>query len=283
MKHTINKLIFMLSSIICCSVLAASPERVLWEKVPISVHIQKGEERIIHFPDEIRYWLPDSIKQKVSVIAASGVLYIQSFEEFPKTRIRVQGLSDQQIYLLDISSSDLMMTSSELIVMTPESVINRSQEVEPARNGEDWRVRLTRYAARQLYAREGLAGTDSAVQRIPLPTTSSIPLIRGNLIETVPIGSWRGNGLTVTAVRLQNQTDKSYRLRFEEKEINDDLNLIELLRGDWLTATLQHDTVGAKGQDDDSTVLYLVSSQSFEESLGWLIPAISLHEEADNG
>ena len=162
MKHTINKLIFMLSSIICCSVLAASPERVLWEKVPISVHIQKGEERIIHFPDEIRYWLPDSIKQKVSVIAASGVLYIQSFEEFPKTRIRVQGLSDQQIYLLDISSSDLMMTSSELIVMTPESVINRSQEVEPARNGEDWRVRLTRYAARQLYAREGLAGTDSA-------------------------------------------------------------------------------------------------------------------------
>ena len=60
------------------SAFAEAPERVLWDKTPISVHIQLGEERIIHFPDDIRYWLPDSIQRKVTVLAANGVLYILS-------------------------------------------------------------------------------------------------------------------------------------------------------------------------------------------------------------
>jgi hypothetical protein len=39
------------------------------------------------------------------------------------------------------------------------------------------------------------------------------------------------------------------------------------MRGDWLTATLQHDRLGAMGDETDTTTLYLVSNRSFVESL----------------
>ena len=38
-------------------------ERVVWDKRPIAVHIQRNQERIIHFPDDVRYWLHDSLKR----------------------------------------------------------------------------------------------------------------------------------------------------------------------------------------------------------------------------
>ena len=244
-----------------------TPERVLWEKRPINVQLQIGHERLIHFPDEMRYWLPDSIKHKVSVLAANGVLYIKALEHFPRTRIRVQGLSDQQVFLLDVIAGDVATDGNELIVITQESVRNLSKESTSYKTTEDWRIRLTRYAAKQLYAPERLAGGDSAIKRIPLELSTPVPLIRGGLVETVPIASWKGDGLTVTAVKVRNLSMQSLQLRFDKSNALPVLNLNDRLRGDWLTATLQHSYLGLAGSDNDTTTLYLVSHQSFLESL----------------
>ena len=62
MKPKIACVLIMLLSSVGTMVFADGPERVLWDKRPIKVHIQQGQERIIHFPDDVRYWLPDSIK-----------------------------------------------------------------------------------------------------------------------------------------------------------------------------------------------------------------------------
>lgn len=283
MKRTIKRWFVALLMATSFSVFAEAPERVLWDKTPISVHIQMGEERIIHFPDDIRYWLPDSIQRKVTVLAANGVLYIRAVERFPVTRIRVQGLNDQQVYLLDIYASEQAMTTPEMVVMTPETTTNRNSEVVGVQPTEDWRVRLTRHAARQLYAPERLSGADSAIKRVPLDMVSAIPLVRGGVLESVPIASWRAQGLTVTAIKLNNLTENTYGLGFGSSKQSDDLDLAEFIRGNWLTATLQHNSIGAKGQEDDSTVLYLVSKGSFEDSLGWMIPGVPGTEEADNG
>ena len=251
---------------------ADTPERVLWDKRPINVQLQIGNERLIHFPDEVRFWLPDSIKHKVLVLAANGVLYIRALEYFPGTRIRVQGLSDHQVYLLDVTASDMEAVSDELIVMTRESVRNRSKENSPLTTTEDWRIRLTRYAAQQLYAPERLLGGDSEIKRIPLELSMPVPLIRGGLVQAVPIASWQGNGLTVTAVRLRNISQQLLELQFGESKLDESdslqiLNLSRHIRGDWLTATVQHDHLGSTGNENDTTTLYLVSAQSFMESL----------------
>ena len=279
-----KRLLFVLSITLSYALFADSAERVLWDKTPIAVHIQQGEERIIHFPDDIRYWVPDSIQQKVSILAANGVLYIQAIGEFSATRIRVQGLHDQQVYLLDISSSEVPTKSTEMIVMTTESVVNLTDGVGASEHVEDWKVRLTRYAARQLYAPERLSGNDNAIKRIPVGITSAIPLIRSGMIEAVPIASWQAEGFTVTAIRLSNLTEISYRLTFEShQQRGGDLNLAKMIRGRWLTATVQHDLIGPKGRKDDSTVLYLVSNRSFEDSLDWMLPDALPMESANNG
>ena len=267
MKSCIQRLFVILLTLASATVLADASERVLWDKRPINVHLQVGNERIIHFPDDVRYWLPDTVKRHVSVLAANGVLYIRAMEPFPTTRLRIQGLNDQQIYLLDITASEVAAVSDELIVMTKENTRNRSKEATAYRTTEDWRIRLTRYAAQQLYAPERLVDGDSAIKRIPVESKTSVPLIRGGLIETVPIASWQGHGLTVTAVRVRNLSRQSLQLQFERSDSLQALDLSYLVRGDWLTATLQHDRLGAMGDETDTTTLYLVSNRSFVESL----------------
>lgn len=267
MKSCIQRLFVILLTLASATVLADASERVLWDKRPINVHLQVGNERIIHFPDDVRYWLPDTVKRHVSVLAANGVLYIRAMEPFPTTRLRIQGLNDQQIYLLDITASEAAAVSDELIVMTKENTRNRSKESTAYKTTEDWRIRLTRYAAQQLYAPERLVDGDSAIKRIPIESKASVPLIRGGLIEAVPIASWQGHGLTVTAVRVRNLSRQSLQLQFDRSDSLQALDLSYLVRGDWLTATLQHDRLGAMGDETDTTTLYLVSNRSFVESL----------------
>ena len=260
----------------------ASPERVLWEKRPIPVHIQLNRERIIHFPDDIRYWLPDTLKNKVTMIAASGVLYVRALNTFPKTRIRVQGMVDQQIYLLDVFADDSASVSDELIVMTAASVHNRAKTQSSMQSSIDWRVRLTRYAAQQLYAPERLAEADPKIERVDLEI-SSIPLVRGQQIEAIPLASWRGGGLTLTAVKLRNATDHPLQLVLGGQSGLQTVDLATALRGDWLTATCQHYTLGAHGDENDTTTLYLVSKRSFVESLGFIAGPQTAFEEAGGG
>ena len=280
MKSCIHGLFVILLTLVSAIVIADAPERVLWDKRPISLHLQVGHERIVHFPDDVRYWLPDTVKRQVSALAANGVLYIRAMEPFPTTRIRIQGLNDQQVYLLDITASETAAASDELIVMTKENSRNRSKEATAYKTTEDWRIRLTRYAAQQLYAPERLVDGDSAIKRIPVESKTSIPLIRGGLIETVPIASWQTNneakGLTVTAVRVRNLSRQSLQLQFDRSDSHQALNLSYLVRGDWLTATLQHDRLGAEGSETDTTTLYLVSNRSFVESLSLPIDSRAL-------
>jgi len=261
---------------------STTAERVLWDKRPIVVHVQRNHERIIHFPDDIRYWLPDQLQRKVTVLAANGVLYIRALESFSRSRIRVQGLQSQQIYLLDVMADESASVADELIVITAESVINQAKDKTQKMAGQDWRVRLSRYAAQQLYAPERLLKGDSAIERIPV-ASKAIPLIRGGVIEATPISSWQGGGLTVTAVRLQNKQTHPLVLQFTPSGEGNSVNLNKLLRGRWLTATLQHKWLGALGQKDDTTTLYLVSAQSFVESTGFVNLNAGLEEDNSDG
>ena len=53
------------------------PERVVWDHRAIPVHIQTGQERTVHFPEAVRYWMPDHLSLKLTALSANGVLYLQ--------------------------------------------------------------------------------------------------------------------------------------------------------------------------------------------------------------
>ena len=115
-------------------------------------------------------------------------------------------------------------------------------------------VTLTRFAAQQLYAPARLLNELPGVVRVPVKR-EPVALVRGAAFEAVPLIAWRAGDRFVTAVTLTNTT--------RYPQILDP----RTLRGDWFTATFQHNRVHAPGSEADRTVVYLISARPFAASL----------------
>jgi integrating conjugative element protein (TIGR03749 family) len=242
------------------------PDRVLWDNRPITVELSPNHEKIIHFPEAIKYWIPLNLNASVSALSANGVLYLRAYKTFDKTRIRVQILSTQKTYLLDIISTDNVPASDELIVLDKDYI--KSKATEKLESEYDWFTKLTRFASQSLFAPERLKPSDKNITPIKLLDTQPIPLIRGGDIEAIPIESWQGGRLTVTSVQIRNTLDRRVFIALDEPKKNErTLVLKSDLRGNWLTVTPQHSYIGKATGDEAISVLYLVSKRSFRESL----------------
>lgn len=247
-------------------------ERVLWEKRPITVLVNVNNERIIHFPTDIRYWMPDYLKNKVSVLAANGVLYVTAHEPIEKTRVRVQALDSQKMYLIDLIASDEGSVTPELIITDKDYIENQSISASIKSKPSDWYVRLIRFAAQSLYAEEHLMPSDKEITRVKVDRKNTIGLIRGGDIEAIPIASWRGGGFYITAIRLRNLSDKTIPIVYDRESISSlkerFVALYSDLRGNWLSAAVQHHYLAESGHEnqEDITSLYLISTRTFTES-----------------
>ena len=82
----------------------------------------------------------------------------------------------------------------------------------------------------------------------------AVDLVQGGTIEATPLVAWRAKGLYVTAVKLTNRTEQAQTLDPRH------------LRGAWLTATFQHHRLLPKGNEADTTAVYLVSARPFDVS-----------------
>lgn len=234
----------------------ATRERVIWDHKPVTVLLSVGDERIVHFPADVRYWLPDSIKPALTAMAANGVLYLTAKRPFDTARIRVQELDSTQIYLLDVRGVESGEYPEEVIVMHRDDVVSEAAAESPVPVAGDWYARLTRVAAQNMYAPERLIEPAPGIRRVKLKSRDPVPLVRGGDVEAVPYGAWQGGGYYVTAVRLRNTGD--------DKRVIDPRTDI---RGRWLVATLQHGSMSPVGTAEDRTCLYLVSERRFEETL----------------
>ena len=93
--YNVQPLCFLITLLLTLSANADNEyDRVLWDKTPINVALSINKERIIHFPTDVRYWVPEFLNDKISILSANGVLYIEAHETFDKTRIRVQALDN---------------------------------------------------------------------------------------------------------------------------------------------------------------------------------------------
>jgi integrating conjugative element protein (TIGR03749 family) len=262
---------------------ALEVERVIWNKQPIPVVLVVGNERLIHFPGDIRYWIPETLQEAVTVIAANGVLYIQSKQPFLKTRLRVQELATQRIYLLDIVSQKSGHYPENLMVTPKSDVVSLVTSASPLHPAVDWPIRLIRFAAQALYAPERLSPTDPGIRRIAVDP-APVGLLRGGDTESTPLGQWQGGGLFVTAVLVRNLSkhtidiapakDASGTLAIPiDTPINTPVDtpidnkrtlyLNQDVRGAWLYAASQHSVLHPAGDDADRTCLYLVSRRPF--------------------
>ena len=250
-------------------------ERIFWNKTPVSVTLKTGSERLIHFPDMVRARPPEERTfEELKMTIVDNVIYLKALKDFPTGRMKVQAFNHTSgsfdggvIYFLDLSAKRRGGTEPIQIIDTTHSaqgstyvapsgqVPNASASSVQASLPSIDMVELVRFASQQLYAPERLMPSHPAIYRSPLQVKTLKSLYRGGGLQSTPLASWKGGGLYVTAVKLQNTTPLTMHLD------------PRLFRGQWRSRTLQHAGLSHYQSESDTTTVYLISDRPFHESL----------------
>lgn len=247
-KTMASRIRFWMFSLLALSSISveARTEQVVWDASPILLQLQVEKEQIVRFPDSVQIALPPELQGVLSIQAANDSLYITAHREFPKKRVFVRSVVTGTVYLFDV------FATFDLVPDRIVRVIASGTDAKAYTDGESLTyVRLTRYAAQQLFAPARLLRPLPGVSRYPV-SRKPVRLVRGWHIEARPLAAWKTTDLHVTAVELIN-------LGSLQAELHP-----EWLRGHWKTAALHRFNLDPAGGEHDRTVAYLVSTRPFE-------------------
>jgi len=235
----------------------STPERISWQKTPITVSLTVGEERRVDFSGPVKVGVPATIQSALRVQSVAGTVYLLAHQPFEATRVMVRAVDSGAIYLLDLSADNEGEAKAAIQILDTETRIPGAATDEgtpPPELPAYGYVTLTRFAAQQLYAPARLLHDLPGVVRVPV-RREPVRLVRAAPIEASPLVAWRASGLYITAVKLRNLGTQAVTLD------------PRTLRGGWLTATFQHNRLHPAGDEADTTALYLISARPFETAL----------------
>ena len=233
---------------------AASHERVIWDKTPIRITLPVGQERLVHFPDNVRIGIENPQPAGLRTQSVNGTVYWLATQPFSSRRVQAQSLTTGQLILLDLQAQPGASAAPLHILLLNQTDPSTSLAISQTTPSVNF-VQLTRYAAQQLYAPKRLLRELPGVFRVPVGGNQPVRLLRGGKVQALPLLSWRGGDYYVTAVRLRNLSSQAVVLD------------PRLLRGQWYTATFQHSRLFPVGDEADTTCVYLISSRPFTDAL----------------
>ncbi|MEQ2024889.1 TIGR03749 family integrating conjugative element protein [Xenorhabdus szentirmaii] len=239
-----------LVSLLGFSVGTKADELMKWERIPLSVTLKVGQERIIFADRNVRVGLSPSLSDKLRVQSAGGAVYLKARQAFPSTRLQLQDSENGEIILLDITATPTGPSEPVRIVYRDEKP-RASTEKSPHQNmplhAAPVPVGLTRYAAQQLYAplRTVEPVTDIRPVSLYLPDVMTT-LYPSEPIAVSPLAGWGVQDYSVVALKLRNTAKRPITLD------------PRALQGQFVAATFQHRWLGKAGTPEDTTVLYLV-------------------------
>ena len=235
-------------------------ERAVFARLPVRVGLPVLRERLITLPGPAALHVPADIETVARIETIDRTIYVTALVPFAPIRIVAELIEGgQQIPLDLVANTQTGAASAELEVFLDKSPTRSAaspsqgspNEGPPAAD----MVELTRYASRMLYAPRRLATARTGIQQVQVSTKPVAGLVRGGLVEAVPLGQWRSAGLYVTAVRVTNKASQPFELPLEH------------LRGRWIAVTAQHGRIGPAGSETDTTALYLVCDRAFDACL----------------
>lgn len=238
---------------LCC--LTALPvqavELMKWERIPLSVPLHVGQERIIFVDRNVRAGVPPELKGKLRIQSAGGAVYLRPEARFPSTRLVLQDVENGAIILLDISAVKkkgspepvrLVYEDNGLKPEEKKSMAGTSQPLPPLP------VALIRYAAQTLYAPLRTVEALPGVNPLSLPSPESAASLMPSVPADIrPLSAWGAGNYSVTALELRNRSRKTITLD------------PRCLQGRFHSAAFQHHRLGAAGTPEAVTVLYLVT------------------------
>ena len=228
-------------------------ERIEWKKAPIRLELAVGQEQRIEFPAAVKVGVPATVAGVLRTQSVNGMVYLLAHTSFGSNRLMIRELDSGRIYLFDVAATEDGGSDHPIQIYVTGDQDNEKEQatgvLDPEQERPDF-IQLTRFAAQQLYAPARLVKDQPSIVRVPV-SRDPVELYHGGAVEGVPLVAWRANGLYVTAVKLTNRTEQALTL--------DPRNI----RGTWLTATFQHHRLFPKGDEADTTAVYLISARPF--------------------
>ncbi|MDE1492443.1 TIGR03749 family integrating conjugative element protein [Xenorhabdus bovienii] len=240
-----------LVSLLLFSLSAKADELMKWERIPLSIALKVGQERIIFADRNVRVGFPPSLNDKLRVQSAGGAVYLKASHVFSPTRLQLQDSENGEIILLDITATNTGPTEPVRILYPDEKGSASKEESRHQRKpalSAPTPVVLTRYAAQQLYAPLRTVEPVTGIHPVSLHLPGSITtLYPSEPIAVSPLAGWGVQNYTVVALKLRNTTKHNITLD------------PRVLQGQFVAATFQHRWLGEAGTPEDTTVLYLVT------------------------
>ncbi|MBU9819896.1 TIGR03749 family integrating conjugative element protein [Rahnella sp. BCC 1045] len=248
-------------------------ELMKWERIPLQVPLNVGQERIVFVDKNVRVGFPPSLNGKLRVQSSGGAVYLDASDVFPVTRLQLQNKENGEIILLDVSAVSGKTTREPVQIVyegevssasasdktqvsgvgnsgnsaTPEQSDATVERRKPVKLNAPLPVVLTRYAAQSLYGPlrtvEAVPGISPVALKLPSRITTLYP---SESVTVSPLAAWSLNGYSVVALQVRNMS--------ASKVILDP----RVLEGQFVSATFQHRWLGNAGTPEDTTVLYLV-------------------------
>ncbi|MGO1269777.1 MAG: TIGR03749 family integrating conjugative element protein, partial [Pseudomonas bubulae] len=163
--------------------LATAVEILRWERLPLAVPLQVGQERVVFIERNVRVGLPASLQGKLRVQSAGGALYLLANEAIALSRLHLQDADDGTLILLNIAAEPAKVGESPLEpvrIVEAERATPRDKVGSPVTRPASptpLPVALTRYAAQSLYA--PLRTVE------PVPGLGSVPLRDDLVLDTL--------------------------------------------------------------------------------------------------
>lgn len=241
-------------------------ELMKWERMPLAVPLQVGEERVILVDSNVRVGVPSSLNGKLRVQSTGGSVYLLALEPIPPTRIQLQDAETGGLILMDIAAS---VTEQGMPKLEPIQIIEgdntpirygtaQAKQTAQTASTEEKKIKrsqetpvpvvLTRFAAQNLYAPLRTIEPVQGIRQVNLQKNQKLDALLPMLsVKASALAAWRLDDYFVTAVSLKNNSRQVISLD------------PRLLQGNFLAATFQHSLLGPKGDATDTTVVYLVT------------------------
>jgi integrating conjugative element protein (TIGR03749 family) len=234
-------------------------ERAVFARLPVRVGLPVKRERLITLPSPAVLHVPSDIEAVARVEAIDRTIYVTALVPFAPIRIVAELIEGGQQIPLDLVANAQTAAASQELEIFIERGRGASAEAQAAATADEApaadMVELTRFASRMLYAPRRLAVAQPGVSQVQVSNRPVVGLVRGALVETVPMGQWRSAGLYVTAVRITNKSNQPMDIPLDN------------LRGKWLAVSAQHGRLGAAGSEADTSALYLICDRAFDACL----------------
>lgn len=242
---------------------AQAVEILHWDRIPLTVALVVGDERVVIIGSPVRVGLADSLNGRLRVQSADGAVYLLARAPIESTQLEVQDLRTGELILLEVTAHrpardqaplepiriiDDMAANAKEAALGGSGTQRASNSTDQTMPPTPLAVALTRYAAQSLYAPLRTVEPIPGITEEPVASDLSLDTLLPTLpVQATALAAWRLSGEWLTAVKLTNTSARWISLD------------PRLLQGDFVAATFQHPDLGPAGQSTDTTVVYLVT------------------------